>query len=216
MATYLELQTDVINLINRSDCTTALAKTFLQQAQRKIQRNLRIQSMEKSYQITAGTSGSSIYDATNGKIVIPGDFLELVYIYTDNDLLQRVPLNRFIELNTSATSTRPKYWTRIANHFHLKPVPSTGTIITVAYHSEDTVLSADSDTNILSAIAQDLLVYGALTYAAVYFNDQRQQLFEAKYQQIYNDVENLIMTSDQVGADGAIQPNMYFEKDLLN
>ena len=41
MATYLELQTDVINLINRSDCTTALAKTFLQQAQRKIQRNLR-------------------------------------------------------------------------------------------------------------------------------------------------------------------------------
>ena len=98
MATYLELQTDVINLINRSDCTTALAKTFLQQAQRKIQRNLRIQSMEKSYQITAGTSGSSIYDATNGKIVIPGDFLELVYIYTDNDLLQRVPLNRFIEL----------------------------------------------------------------------------------------------------------------------
>ena len=36
MATYLELQDDVKDLINRSDCTTPLAKTFLQQAQRKI------------------------------------------------------------------------------------------------------------------------------------------------------------------------------------
>ena len=49
MANYLDLQTDVINLVNRSDCTTALAKTFLQQAQRKIQRNLRPQSLEKSF-----------------------------------------------------------------------------------------------------------------------------------------------------------------------
>ena len=62
MATYLELQNDVKNLINRSDCTTDLAKSFLKSASQKIQRTLRFPGLEKLFSVTVGTTSSQLYD----------------------------------------------------------------------------------------------------------------------------------------------------------
>ena len=43
-----------------------------------------------------------------------------------------------------------------------------------------TVLTSDSDTNMLTNIASDLLTYTALAYAADYFLDERSAVFDAK------------------------------------
>lgn len=217
MATYLELQTDVINLINRTDCTNTLAKTFLQQAQRKIIRTLRLPSLEATLEMTAGDSSSTVYNSTTGEIVIPSDFVEMVYMHTDDRIIERVPLRRFMELKDRVSASGdPKYYTRINTGFHTKPVANTGTVITLLYNKDDSIMSSDTDTNTLSTVCPDLLVYGALIYAADYFKDDRRIAFETMYTQIYAEVKDLAATVDAAAADTAVQPSFVFEEDLLN
>lgn len=217
MATYAELKQDVINLINRNDCTDALAGTFINQAQRKMSRTLRIPSLEKKLTVTAGTTSAAVYDSTEGEITIPSDFLEMVYIYTDKSVLQRTPLRTFIELNNKVSATgSPKYYTRLQNKFALKPVPSTGKVVNLVYYADPEDLSADSDTNSMSLISPDVLVYGALVYACDYFNDNRKPIFEATYNSLYADLVALVEATDQASADTSVQPSFSFNDDLLN
>lgn len=217
MATYLELQTRVIDLINRTDCTTALAKQFIQDAQRKAQRGLRLPSLEKVMQIVVGTTTTTQYNSGAGVVIIPNDFIEMVYIYTSQGVLNRVPLTRFIELNSELTTTgTPQYYTRIQNTFHLKPIPSTGTEIDIVYQGEDNLLTTDTSTNTFSTVAPDLLVYGACVYAADYFNDERKGTFQAMYDGIYTDVTNLVTDAESLTVDAQVQPSIQFELDIIN
>jgi len=217
MATYAELKQDVIDLINRTDCTNALAGTFINQAQRKISRTLRVPSLENKLAVTVGTTSAATYDATEGEITIPSDFLEMVYIYTDKGVLQRTPLRVFIDLDKKVSATgEPKYYTRIQNKFALKPIPTTGKVINLVYYSDPTYLSADSDTNSFSSICPDLMVYGALLYACDYFNDSRKPVFEATYNTIYAELVALVEATDQATADSSVQPSYSYNEDLLN
>ena len=217
MATYLELQTDVINLINRTDCTNTLAKTFLTQAHRKIIRTLRLPSLEATLEMTAGDNTSTVYNSTTGEIVIPSDFIELIYMHTNKNIIERVPLRRYIELTERVSASgNPRYYTRINAGFMTKPIANTGTVITLLYAKDDTTLTSDSSTNILSTVCPDLLLYGSLIYAADYFKDERRPQFEGMYNQIYAEVKELAATVDAATADSAIQPSFVFEEDLLN
>ena len=40
---------------------------------------------------------------------------------------------------------------------------------------------ANTDENDLAAVAPDLIIYGALGYAADYYLDERRDIFEAKF-----------------------------------
>jgi hypothetical protein len=217
MATYAELKQDVIDLINRTDCTDTLAGTFVNQAQRKISRTLRVPSLENKLAVTAGTTSAATYDAAKGEITIPSDFLEMVYIYTDKAVLQRTPLRVFIELDKKVAGTgAPKYYTRVQNKLALKPVPTTGTVVNLVYYSDPVDMSANSDTNSFSAICPDLMVYGALLYACDYFNDNRKAVFEATYNTIYAELVALVEATDQATADSSVQPSYSYTEDLLN
>jgi hypothetical protein len=217
MATYSELQTRVIDLINRTDCTTALAKQFIQDAQRKAQRGLRLPSLDKVMQIVVGTTTTTQYNSTSGVAIIPNDFIEMIYVYTSQGVLNRVPLTRFIELNSElATTGNPRYYTRIQNTFHLKPIPTAGTEIDIVYQGEDDVLTADTSSNTFSTVAPDLLIYGACVYAADYFNDERKATFQAMYDGIYQDITNLVTDAESLTVDAQVQPSIQFELDIIN
>lgn len=217
MATYAELKTDVINLINRTDCTDTLAATFVNQAIRNIARTLRIPSLESQYIATVGTSAQTVYNTTTNELTIPGDFIETVYVYTDDRILQRVPLRQFIELDKSLpASGKPRYYTRLQNKLKIKPAPDAGTVLTLLYHSDPDALTTDTSTNVLSIVAPDLVVYGALLYACDYFNDSRKEEFNRTYQAIYNAVEDLNNSTDMATSDSAVQPSFNYEPDLFN
>lgn len=217
MATYAELKTDVINLINRTDCTDALAATFVNQAIRNIARTLRIPSLESQYVATVGTSAQTVFNTTTNELTIPGDYIETVYLYTSDTILQRVPLRQFIELDASLpASGKPRYYTRIQNKLRVKPAPDAGTVITLLYHSDPDSLTTDTSENVLSIVAPDLVVYGALLYACDYFNDARKEEFNRTYQAIYNAVEDLNNSTDMATSDSAVQPSFNYEPDLFN
>lgn len=176
----LGIRNQIKALMNRNDFTDALANTFIDQATARIQRTLRIAPMEKMglYTITAVTPDT---------LVLPNDFLNVKHLYTGTSVLEYVDLAKF--LGTTTTTGVPRIYTRIQGSLIVKPTPVVDSTIVLVYYGEIPDLVADTDETWLSVIASDLLIYGALTYAADYFVDERKADFEARYGQIYAELE---------------------------
>lgn len=176
----LGIRNQIKALMNRNDFTDALANTFIDQATARIQRTLRIAPMEKMglYTITAVTPDT---------LVLPNDFLNVKHLYTGTSVLEYVDLAKF--LGTTTTTGVPRIYTRIQGSLIVKPTPVVDSTIVLVYYGEIPDLVADTDETWLSVIASDLLIYGALTYAADYFVDERKADFEARFGQIYAELE---------------------------
>src|SRR6476620_5854244 len=69
MATYSDLQTQFLGLLNRRDATAAQAQSYIQNALQVIQRELRCPAMEKSLVVTIAGPYTGL--------AIPSDFIEL-------------------------------------------------------------------------------------------------------------------------------------------
>lgn len=191
------IRDQVILLLNRNDITNAIADTFIDQAVARIQRTLRIPPMEKSlvYTTTAENPGT---------LILPNDYLELKYLYVDTPaskyVLQYKDLDGFLRY-PEITGGLPQYYTRIQGGLKIKPTPPAGSVIYMVYYGEIPDLVSDTDTSFLSEIAPDLLVYGALTYAADFYVDERKDAFENVFGRIYSEImeQNAQMELSQQG-----------------
>ena len=197
-----ELRTHFKNLLNRSDCSDDLADTFISQSITRMERVLRIPPMEKSitYTITSNTT----------ELTIPTDFLEITGMYHGTTNMVRVSLAKFIELTEVGETGTPRYFSRQADKFKIYPYPTTGTV-TMLYYATFPTLSADSDSNDLTLIASDMIAYGALTYAADWFLDERGQLFEAKFQQGVSEIQQQANDAESSGTVQVMQPHTVYE-----
>lgn len=167
-------------LLNRNDITDPIADTFIDQAVARIQRTLRIPPMEKMIVYTAQTVEPDL-------LVLPNDFLELKHIYIDDKTLQFKDLNSFLRYPDYGGS-KPMFYTRIQGGLKVKPAPAVGSTITMVYYGEIPDLVNDTDENFLTAIAPDLLVYGALTFASDYYIDDRKEQFENVATRIFDEL----------------------------
>lgn len=192
-----QIRTQLRALLNRNDCTNDQADAFIEQAVSRIQRTLRIPPMEKQEVITTNEDSPTL-------IVLPEDYLSIKHLYTEEEMLEYRDVATFIKLDLGAGI--PKYYTRIQGGIQLKPTPPVGTVVNLIYYGEIPDLVNDSDENFLSIIAPDLLVYGALTYAADFFVDDRRQMFEERYSAVYNEVEEQSRLTEMEQATLAIQP----------
>ena len=140
-----ELRTHIKDVLNRSDLSDALTDTFIEHTITRIQRLLRIPSMER----TATQTVAGGYDG----FVVPNDFLEVISIRSQgNQVCTRIEYSDFIALsNVEGTPTK---FTRepATNRFLLHPIPSSGTVLQLKYYGELTPLSSDSSTNEISDI----------------------------------------------------------------
>ena len=184
-------------LLNRTDCSDALADTFIDQAITRIQRILRIPTMERTqtYNITA----------LQATLIIPSDFLEIIDIYYGNTNLARIPLSKFVEISQPGESGTPKYFSREGEQLKIYPYPSSGSI-SMNYYGQFTDMTLDTDENDLAIIASDLITYGALSYASDYFLDERGQLFEGKYMQFAAELQEQANDGEMSGTVQAMQP----------
>lgn len=197
-----EVRTRFLNLLNRNDCTNALADGFLDDSLRRIQRTLKIPSMEKSKTITFS-------EELPDSFVLPSDFLTLkdLYYYSDATggvILERLELSSFFQ--KSIDSAYPQYYTRVQNSIIVKPA-NTDTTLTLSYYGEIPDLTSDTDSNLLTNLAPDLLIYGALSFAADYFLDsERSKLFEERYISIYREIEEQNRQLEFAGYTNTITP----------
>jgi hypothetical protein len=189
-----ELKTQFLGLANRRDLTAnpSLAQTFIDQAVMRIQRELRCPAMEKNalVTITAPYSG----------LIIPNDFIELINLIPSesNDRLDKVDITK--ALKAAENVGCPVGYARQGGLWVLGPQPALATTIRIDYYAELSPLVNSTDTNVISIVAWDLIVYAALVQAAAYYKDNRKDLFEEQYQTILNGLQGQADEDELSGA----------------
>lgn len=174
------IRSQVLALLNRNDCTNEIADSFIDMAQSRIQRTLRIAPMERQEIYTTN-------DVAADMLTLPQDFLSMKYLWSGDRMIEYKDLATFLNIPTS--SGPPQYYTRIRGGLQIKPVPPVGTVVNMIYYGEFDDLTTDTSDSALTNIAPDLLIYGALTFLADYFVDDRKQAFEDRYNAIYSEIE---------------------------
>lgn len=189
------------NVINKSD---SLVMLFINQAIMRIQRELRVPFMEKQI----------LYTIPDGytKLAIPADLLELIAIMVDTDAdgvleyeLIRSTLTKVVSAS-EMPGTYPLMFTRQGGSWILGPVPAVGSQVLIHYYAEFAALNTDADTNTCLKVAWDAVLYGALSAAADYLqDDERGAKFEARYGQITKQLQDQA-DADELTADAAVAP----------
>lgn len=202
---YGQVKTHFEAILNRSDITTQLTETFIDQGIARIQRQLRspINERTANYVITAQT----------GSIILPNDFIEIISLYMDDKELSRITMSRYRQLNVSAATGTPKYFTREVQRLRLHPEPTSGTL-TLYYYCDFPALVNNTDTNDLTLVASDLLIYAALTYAADYYLDERAGIFEEKFNQIMLELQEQSNDQELNGGTQTVSPSYRYDGDL--
>jgi hypothetical protein len=169
---YSDLKNTVASYLGRTDLTAEIPD-FIQLAEVRLRRDLRIRQMLKSS--TTMTTGG---DATVG---LPSDFLELRNLHVVTNPvrdLQFVSPAVFYRNGRVHESGLPVYYTVMASEFKFAPVPDGEYTLDMLYYAAPTYLSDTNVSNVFLANAPDLLLYGALGEAESYLmNDPRIQLW---------------------------------------
>jgi len=199
-----EIRAHFIALLNRSDCSNALADTFIDQAITRIQRQLRVPAMEKqnTYDVTSASGVATL--------VMPSDLLEVIELYYDGNSLTRIPLHEMVQYQKTGELGSPRFFCREQGNLKIHPKPSSGDLY-LNYYAEQDALTSDSDTNMLTNIASDLLTYTALSYAADYFLDERGAIFDQKSGSFLAEIQEHANSSEQSGVNQVVRPTHYYE-----
>ena len=192
-----ELRAHFLALLNRTDCSNTLADTFIDQSIARAQRVLRIPPMEKTQ--TYNINGSTT------TLIIPSDFLEVIDIYYGNTNLTRVPLSKYVEITQPGEAGTPRFFVREGENIKIYPYPAAGSL-SLNYYGQFADLTTDASTNDLTLIASDLIAYGALSYAADYFLDERGQIFEQRFVTFIAELQEQANDAEVSGTVQAMQP----------
>jgi hypothetical protein len=200
---YSDVKTQFTGILNRRDITPSLITTFMNMAIQRIQRNLRVPSMEKYVTVTM--------DGIN-PLLVPGDLLELISITAiDSSEAHKLQSTSFEETaQNSLTGGVPMLFYRTGGTYLLGPTPLAGQVLYLHYYADAQALSADTDTNWITEVAPDMLIYGALSYAADYYLDARRDSFEERFVGIMNDLQTMA-NSELLTGGAAIDPGYDLE-----
>lgn len=186
---YGEVKTYVRSLINRTDLTDALAVQFIQQSQDRLERLARPSFLQRFVEFTL--------DGTGGDFRVPSDFLELIDLYTDDGELNRVDVPRWLKVCNNLGC--PQVFIQTGHDIRMRPYPPADKTIYLHYYGVEPELVVDADENYWSRAALDALVYGAVALAADFYEDERLQGFEAKFQSSLQELEDQQLTEDFSG-----------------
>ena len=195
---YGSIRTHFKALLNRSDITDALADTFIDQGIARIQRTLRVPSME--------TQNTYNFSAQTTKVTLPSNFLEAIDIYYGSGDLTRLPMREMQELAQGNETGSPQYFTREGSSLLLYPQPSSGSLVLNYYASFDE-MATDSAESLLAQIAPDLIIYAALTYASDYYLDERSATFDNKYMTFMSELQEQANDQELTGSIQSIRPS---------
>lgn len=198
VADYASLVTAVTDFLNRSDLS-AFVPNFLQNAQARLYKNLRIRAMETALSLTT----------SSGVAAIPATYVELKYAYVNSspvNMLKRTSPQQIYQQYPDRTisSTRPDLIATEGTNFIFGAVPVDGTIIKGIYYARLPLLSGSNTTNWFITDAPDLLLYGALLEAEPFLNgDERALTWKALYDMAFKAVED--EETNQKASGGGLQ-----------
>ena len=173
---YTSFVTTVENYLARSDLT-AVIPDFIELAQERISRELRVQEMLKV--ATAPTV------AGDKNIAFPADFLELREIHiqgTPVNTLEFQTPDKFFRNGVTHTSGVPEYFTMLGAEFQFGPMPDGTQTVQILYYAKPDFISTLTASNLYLAYFPDALLYATLAEAAPYLmNDERLPVWSSLY-----------------------------------
>ena len=184
IGTYAQLQTAVANWLDRSDLTDRIQE-FIDLAEARINRNLRIRAMET---VATGTltAGTREYN-------LPTGYIQAKEFHLTTDPL--TPMSYITpELMTriwaGSTQGKPRAFTFIGDKFRLGPNPDAAYTRSMVYYKKFDALSDSATTNWVITNAPDLYLYASLLEAEPFImNDERIPIWAAAYKQAIDDIQ---------------------------
>lgn len=208
------VQAQFLAILNRDDCTTALAQTFLEQAMTQIAREARLPCMERSLTFVAPTG---LLNAA----IIPPDFLQPIDMFVQSQSgdcyvtpigdgtdtwFPLVKLTYRQSLQISNLCVPRAYARTIGQFVFAGPIP-TGVSARLDYYGDFTTITDTTLDNEATESIPDLVIYKALgSYAGDYFQHESGPQWEARYQQLLVSAQLLAADADMAGGPMQIAP----------
>jgi len=178
--TYANLKTEIANYLNRTDLTEYL-DTFIDLAEARHSRDLRLREMENVSTATTTVSGTQSYD-------LPTGYLEMRYVLYQSDpynfLYFMAPPDFFRAFNAGETSGTPKYYTIVGSKIYLGPKPDAAKVLELGFFQRPTGLSDTNTTNAVLTDFPDLYLYASLAESAPFLvQDERLAVWAQLYKE---------------------------------
>lgn len=173
---YTDLKATIASYLARSDLTAQIPD-FIQLAETRLRRELRIRQMLKV--VTTNTV------AGDSTVELPSDYLQMRDIHMNTNPAQTLayqsPSNFYRNTNSSITGV-PLQYTVLAQEFQFAPIPDSNYTLQMIYYATPPYLTTSNTSNVFLANCPDLLLYGALGEAEPYLmNDQRLATWASMY-----------------------------------
>lgn len=181
LSNYTEIKAAVADWLDRSDLTANIPD-FISLAEIRINRDLRIRSME--------TRSSATTTKGDRYIKLPTDYLQMRNIQLNTNPvtpLEFISLEMLDRLYGSDTQGKPTAYSIVGEEFQVAPIPDDDYAIEVAYYKSFSTLGDGSGTTVtsnwLTTNAPDVLLYASLLEAEPFIkNDERIQVWLTGYE----------------------------------
>jgi hypothetical protein len=189
ITTYATLKTAIADWLHRGDLTSKI-DTFIDLAEARMNRELRLSEMETRTTITA----------TNEYESFPTGALEFRNIQVNGEYTYPIEYKtpQQMDKDNFGETGDPKYYTIIGNEFQFYPVP-TSTEIEVTYFKAITALDDTNTTNFLLTATPECYLHGCMVYANL-FTQADPSLHESEFSRI---LESLNSASTRKKFSGA-------------
>lgn len=193
---YVQCRNKVAGLLNNRKATDAQIAAWMQSALQRIQRELRAPLQEKIVEVTINNNTTTPFTG----LVIPADMLEMIDLLNQEGIrMPKADISAVIRESRGVPGVSKHYY-RAGGKYLLAPIPNDQDIITLIYYAEFGPLVLDTDSNILTEVADDALVFATLVFAGTNFSDTRKGDWESEYQKIMGDLQGQSDTDELSGA----------------
>ncbi len=180
---YGELRSHFLEVLDRDDCTSALADRFISSGLRRVERLLRTPFQRKVSTLT-------VDETFPGYVVIPGDYLSIYEVRVDGVEVYRI---------TASQKEMTNGFYIESGGIHFSPEPKEGAFVEVEYYASFDPASSDEASTTYSLIIPDLIVYASLIYASIYFVDERKPAFEQMFGSLAMEVQTMADNDELAG-----------------
>jgi hypothetical protein len=198
--TYSELKTAIFAWVDSSsgDFSGTTIDDLILMAHQRIGREVRCREMEADISATVSA----------GVVPLPADFVDLKYAYLNNEqptkfLQKRTARFIYERYPHRDAAGRPGYVAREGSNFIFGPYPDTGTTYNMkGVYWRRMTLTTTLTFNEVVRVHPDLYLAASVAEAIPFVGqDARLQVWEAKYQQIRNDLLNEVNTEGYEGSE---------------
>ena len=207
ISTYANLQSEVLDTLNRTDLVANVTQFTpgsiegavqrgIAKCEKRIVRRLRTREFETSTTMTATASVETI--------AIPSDFImakSMILQENPNVVLVQKDMTQLVNDTPSTSTGQPASFATFGTNFYYRPLPDSARSIKLFYYAAPAALSDSNTTSTLLTKYPDLMLYGTLIEVTAHIEDDaRIQIWKGAFDEAIKDITDDNTTNRWSGA----------------